>query len=328
MHFYPVIQFLRGVFTLLVAVYHLIRHHDAAGNLLEEGHIMMKVTEPFSLLVYAFFMFSAFVVPMGIAGNGYSLQRFPAFLSRRFIRIQIPYLASMLCIIAVESIWRIRHGETPDLDVGKILSNFFYVAPLTGDEWYNIIYWTLCLEFQCYIVIGLLMPFFEKANRMSIVMLLGLWSIFPFFVNQHLLFFKYTAVFNMGLVLFLYYQNRLRATETAGLLLLSSVIIFLCMRMEILIIVLLSLALIHHYQTKPIKAAIIGEPSYSMYLIHGLSGGLYLILRNKIVPFEMPWYFHLAAALMTAVFSAILFYWLIEKPSARLARKIRLRKTI
>ncbi|MEY4110800.1 MAG: hypothetical protein RLZZ46_1155 [Bacteroidota bacterium] len=72
-------------------------------------------------------------------------------------------------------------------------------------------------------------------------------------------------------------------------------------------------------------AAMIGEASYSMYLIHGLSGGLYLILRNKLGLGDLPWYFHLTAAIVVAVFSSIIFYLLIERPSARLAKKIKLR---
>jgi len=72
-------------------------------------------------------------------------------------------------------------------------------------------------------------------------------------------------------------------------------------------------------------AAMIGETSYSMYLIHGLSGGLYLILRNKLGLGEMPWYFHLITAIATAAISSIIFYLLIERPSARLAKKIKLR---
>jgi len=325
MQYYPVIQFLRGIFTLLVAVYHLVRHHDDSGSLLNEEHYFMKFSEPFSLMVYAFFMFSAFVVPMGIAGSNYSLKRFPAFISRRFLRIQIPYLASILLIIGVDFIWKIRQGITPEVDPGKLISNFLYLAPLTGHEWYNIIYWTLCLEFQCYVVIGLLMPFIEQANRLKLILFLSIFCLFPFFFTQHLNFLKYTAVFNLGLILFLYYQKRLQSSETLGLLLLSFMVIYLHMRIEILIILLISMACLHYFRTKAMPAAMIGEASYSMYLIHGLSGGLYLILRNKLGLGEMPWYFHLITAIATAAISSIIFYLLIERPSARLAKKIKLR---
>lgn len=322
--YFPVVQVMRGIFTLLVAVYHLVRHHDTSGALLEADHVFMKISEPFSLLVYAFFMFSAFVVPMGISGIDYRLEKFPAFILRRFIRIQLPYLASIILIIALDALWKIRQGEAPEIDPGRLITNFLYIAPLTGYTWYNIIYWTLCLEFQCYLVIGLLMPFFENADRRKIILLLGAWSFCPIIFKEHLFFFKYTPVFNMGLILFLFYRGRIKSIESLALILLSASMIAWQMRPEVLVILLISMGAIHFYRSKQMFFDFIGKPSYSMYLLHGLSGGLYLILRFRAGLGNLPWFFHLIAAILISIIASMIFYWFVEKPAEKIAKRIRL----
>jgi peptidoglycan/LPS O-acetylase OafA/YrhL len=322
---YQIIQLLRGIFTLFIVIYHFSLHHDQEGYLLPLDHPFVKFAEPLSLSVYAFFMFSAFVVPLGVYGAEYSLSKFPAFMLRRIIRLQIPYLASMLCIILFDALWASKAGLAYHFDFEKLMANFLYVAPFTGHDWYNIIYWSLCVEFQLYVLIGVLMPFLEHAPKIRLIPFLALFALLPIFFDQHLNVLKYAAVFNFGFILLLYHKERLKSIEAAGLFFISALVIFVSMRYEILVIVTLCTLLIHVFKTKPIPAASIGEMSYSLYLMHGLTGGFYLIIRFELGINHLHWIFHFLTALAIAIFCSWLFWMMIEKPAHRLARKVKLR---
>src|SRR5206468_1463603 len=66
-----------------------------------------------------------------------------------------------------------------------------------------------------------------------------------------------------------------------------------------------------------------GAWSYSLYLVHGQGMELYARLPIPYLGFNLTWIFTIASALLFAW----LFYLLIERPSHRLARRVRLQSS-
>ena len=84
-----IIHYLRGVASLAVAWFHLT-------NQWKDG---VQVSGSYGWLgVEAFFVISGFVIPYSISVNykTYSTSAFVSFMSRRVLRIEVPYIVSMI----------------------------------------------------------------------------------------------------------------------------------------------------------------------------------------------------------------------------------------
>lgn len=94
----PIIEGMRGLAAISVALYHLTATLPSA------------VFQPFHygwLGVDAFFVISGFVIPLSLFNEGYVVSDFGFFMLRRCARIEPPYLVSvvMVVVLAYVSSW-------------------------------------------------------------------------------------------------------------------------------------------------------------------------------------------------------------------------------
>ena len=146
-----VIHYLRGLASLAVAWFHLTRWPDGVPISGTYGWLGVEV----------FFVISGFVIPYSISTTyeTYSTSAFASFISRRLVRIEVPYIVSIILVIMLDHISALTpgfHGATPNFTAAQIASNIFYVAAWTGQKWLQPVYWTLAYEFAFYLTIGLL----------------------------------------------------------------------------------------------------------------------------------------------------------------------------
>jgi peptidoglycan/LPS O-acetylase OafA/YrhL len=87
------IDALRGAAALSVAWFHLT--NTFAGASREAGAAGW-------LGVDCFFVISGFVIPLSLHRAGHGLAQFPAFMAKRLIRIEPPYLASLALVVALQ----------------------------------------------------------------------------------------------------------------------------------------------------------------------------------------------------------------------------------
>jgi hypothetical protein len=84
----PVIELLRGLAAISVVLFHLSNSM--------ESETPRVLTAYGWLGVDVFFVISGFVIPYSLHGTGYSIRNFPRFMLRRVVRLEPPYLASIL----------------------------------------------------------------------------------------------------------------------------------------------------------------------------------------------------------------------------------------
>ena len=92
-----VVDQLRGLAALSVAWFHLTnQYHDWAGQSGSFGWLGVEV----------FFVISGFVIPLSLAGDWQQrgVRALPLFLARRIVRIEPPYLASVLIVVLLNII--------------------------------------------------------------------------------------------------------------------------------------------------------------------------------------------------------------------------------
>ena len=50
-------------------------------------------------------------------------------------------------------------------EVKKLIAHFFYAIPFIDMEWFNVIYWTLAVEIQFYVIVGFIFPLLNSKNE-------------------------------------------------------------------------------------------------------------------------------------------------------------------
>ncbi|MDB5090352.1 MAG: Peptidoglycan/LPS O-acetylase OafA/YrhL, contains acyltransferase and SGNH-hydrolase domain, partial [Mucilaginibacter sp.] len=236
------------------------------------------------------------------------------------IRIDPPYW----CIIALSFVL----GAVPVslLNLNSVLLHLFYLVPFVkGANWFLGIFWTLSIEFQFYLLLGIFFPFLMriKAN-LSILILIGL-SITCILsqLYAHGIIIEQMPDFVIGFIAFMAYAKKISLTK--GLLVLFAFSAYLMIFVSIktgAIPLLTALFILLYKSQKEIQPLyFLGKISYSLYLIHYplsvfLVGSISSYITNKSLLFLV--------CLLLSILSAYIFYLLVEKYALKLSKVIRL----
>lgn len=255
--------------------------------------------------------------------NQFRLSSIGGFLGRRWVRIEIPYIASILVYLGIMIAWSIKDGSGISVDFMQILHHLIYTIPFTDYAWFNEIYWTLALEFQFYIVIALAFPLFNSNNWIIRYGSLAVFSALGLLIPDNRLLFQYAPMFVVGIAL---YFHHLSATKTHpfawGLIGLCLVQIGFVFDIYAALFILASLILIPFSLSPKNLIVRIGKMGYSLYLIHGAAGGslLYFLAKNELSTGMK--YLAIVGAILFSIGVSYVFYRLIELPSVKGARRI------
>jgi len=108
--------------------------------------------------VEVFFVVSGFAIAYSLRDTrteGFSLAR---FMLRRAVRLDPPYWVGLLWLALVEVIHALfTHQPVVLPSFGKVLAHVFYLQDILGLGQFNLVFWTLCLEFQLYLVFAVMM---------------------------------------------------------------------------------------------------------------------------------------------------------------------------
>ena len=151
----PMVEYLRGLAALGVTWFHLTNSY---------GNGWVRASGAYGWLgVEVFFVISGFIIPYFItrAYTNYSLAQFPQFVLRRLLRLEPPYLISVVLALAL---WHLSSmmpgfaGTPPPHSWWQAMAHIAYLIPFTEYQWYNPVYWTLAYEFAFYFAIGIAYP--------------------------------------------------------------------------------------------------------------------------------------------------------------------------
>ena len=283
--------------------------------------------------VYVFFVISGMVIPLALEKANYRISHFFTFMGKRLLRLMPPLIASATVIVLSS------YGSL-DLNAKELfnswLASITLTSPLVGIPFLNDVYWTLFVEMQYYVYIGLVFPFLQHstAAQRRVVLLCMLGLSFLSLVsggNEKSKLLFHLPVFLMGYCTFLYYRKHIVKLEYLGwLILCTGVSLYLFgylygLGYRIATVALMTSLLIAHVHRGPRWLSNLGEFSYSFYLIHWpvisalclwagtytqtLEGSITLFLLIPIVSLGV----------------ARVFYALTEKPALRWSRRLRYR---
>jgi len=274
-----------------------------------------------------FFVISGFVIPWSLYRSRYVLRDYPKFLLKRNVRLYPPYLASIAITILATNFVLVPVFHIPKITVtGRdLLLHFAYLNDLVHVPWINVAYWTLAVEFQWYLLVGLMLPLLATPRKLvrfaGTAIMISLFFAFPY--NNRLIF-HHLPVFLIGVFVFQYRAKLIGAREFAGLVAVMTLVMIRPLGWMVLVVavatgMLIALSTFHSH-----AADRVGDISYSLYLLHLPIGVAVIGCLSHWLPYAS-WFIGLLDVIGVAAsaWAAWIMYQIIEKPSQDLSSAIR-----
>lgn len=321
----PVINSLRGLAALLVCLYHFIC--TTTGYFSDE--LLLDIFEYGKKGVHIFFIISGIVIPLSMIKSNYSYSLFKKFISKRFIRIEPPYLIAVILGICYLYIRNFIPGSA-DLDltpsIRDTLLHLGYLIPFVEDaKWISPVFWTLSIEFQYYLILALSFPLINSKTWLYRSVFYCILIAFPFILHSPSFFLHWGAYFGVGIVYALYFTKKINLKEFFLILCILLIVVFINQSLTDVIIAVFTLTIIHFFKDSNSKIGnFMGQISYSLYLMHGLFGKPFINFMSHRFTIPYQKFLVVSTGLLLSIIAAYLLWLVIEKPSQRFSQKIKL----
>jgi peptidoglycan/LPS O-acetylase OafA/YrhL len=218
-------------------------------------------------------------------------------------------------------------GERTPFIPGQFIAHLFYFIPFTKYPFYNHVFWTLSVEFQFYLLIGIFYFLVESyLYKRVFLIIFSLTCLIPF-GNADYLVLSFAPIFALGISLFNFYKDGKWTNVILPLVFLG--LIEYKFGMDVFILLLCSSLMIFLLKVLIKPLIFFGNISYSLYLTHSLCLIVFLGIAKKInfnLRQNQLWW--LFIEVLIAVLVAYLFYFLIERPSMMLSKHVFYKKPI
>jgi len=316
---------LRGLASFSVAWFHFTHGNP---RFLPSG--LLKSTGEYGWLgVSMFFVISGFVIPYALNKAQYEMGQYSHFLAKRIIRLDPPYIADICLILALAYLVPLApmfQGAPPTYTTMQLLCHLGYVNSLTGKPWVNPVFWSLGIEFQYYLLVGLIFPLLVASSRVLRLVLLATLLVPGLFIAQRSLIFASLPLFVAGILTF---QKKIGLLSihlfAAGLIVVFSVTWFES-GLGTAIVVLVTALAIAFLKLRSKLLTWLGTISYSLYLVHVPIGGKVVNLGSRYARGLYSEITVLILAVSASILAAYLLYWAVELPSQRLSSRISYRR--
>ena len=306
---------LRGLAALAVCWYHF----TTAAPTLDEGIVKSSGTYGW-LGVEVFFVISGFIIPYALHRSGYKLKNYPTFLIKRITRLDPPYIASIFVVIAVTYFFTFSphySGEKFAIDPVGLLLHVGYLNVIFHHPWLNPVYWTLAIEFQYYLLVGLIFSLISSKHRVVRLLTFALLGLTAVLIRREEYIFVFMFLFLMGMSVFQYRQKIVGRWEFVILVIAAAIGVYLTLGIPYMLAALIGVSGILFLRVRNTILNFLGMISYSLYLIHPPIARLGLGLGRRFAVNQPTRILLVMIALGLSIFAAYLLYLLVEKPSQR-----------
>lgn len=341
---FHLIDALRGFAALWVVFYHAYEggHIDGLVRLIPELFVII-IFELGSSGVPIFFVLSGFVIAHSITKDRVDGSYFARFTLRRSVRLDPPYWGSIVLVILLAWLSSNVKGEPFEWpDAGTVVAHLFYLQGILEIPHLNIIYWTLCLEIQFYLVLCALMyltQFFERYHNKAFIIIFSLMAaislLWPTKIMEENiypgLFFPHWHAFLLGVFSYWSWQKKISMCFFYPyflIVIVSSVV----SQSAFSIAAALTALIIHECARYNFITSLnwrwiqfLGVISYSLYLTHNpITGASYYLFYRVFGDSLILQSIALVVSTVICIIFAYVFWWLFEQWSIRLSKKILL----
>jgi peptidoglycan/LPS O-acetylase OafA/YrhL len=312
------LNFLRGIAAVIVCFCHM----GFAFNAGKSSNLIFSLFHDYGKYgVNMFFVISGFVIPLSFERGKYSINNYFTFLYKRLVRLQPPYLiALIITLLIMLASYKVRHVIFPET-ISTILESIIYLH-VPAD---NPVFWTLAIEAEFYLFIGLLYPLIKKYPKLSICLFIPTFILLSQinFINQNISLFLNLDFFLIGTIGYLIYERKGFIVINYIVLIGLVICCFFFYELAAVISALLTILVILFYK-KPLPSFLqfFGTISYSLYLIHFPLTTKIINIGNRYMNSNYQFIFFTIVFTFTSLVSWVM-YRLIESPSENLSRKIK-----
>jgi peptidoglycan/LPS O-acetylase OafA/YrhL len=311
------IEYLRGIAAFAVMWFHFTYR-------LPDGFLRTSGLYGY-LGVQVFFVISGFIIPYAMDGRGFRIGRDGlAFVGRRIVRLEPPYLMSIVLILSVQQLAALTPWFGDDVtahDLYRAALHLFYLAPWAGEDWLSPVYWSLAIEFQYYFLVLAAAPLLlYRASLWPQRALFLIAIMLAYASSEPRLVFVYLPVFGFGFVQFLLMRRDMRLGEALVWLLAFGAVLWRQDEPWWLGSTIAIVALNMPWPKRCPPLLFLGTISYSLYLLHGPIG----LCVDQVLSFvpNCPPTLELFVQIAAALLLAALFWALVERPSTLLSQRI------
>jgi peptidoglycan/LPS O-acetylase OafA/YrhL len=319
----PIIHTLRGFSAMGICLYHYVC--CTTGYIQSEW--ALTTFGMLALNVQIFFIVSAMVIPISMINAGYHIHHFFTFVIKRAARIEPPYLISLVLACAYLNLRNIIPGSA-QIDLAPSWSDFLlhigYLVPFVENtKWMNPVYWSLSVEFQYYLCLGLLFPLAIHRQLIFRILFYAALLLGPWLTDAASFFSSWSSLFLMGILYILLFLKRIDRIEFWIFFVLACAVTYGKVGHFDLLVGLMALTLIHFFRDFDANwGRYFGDRSFSIYLLHSITGAP--IINFLSHRFQEGWQKPLVISfgiLICLVCSHYFHRW-VEMPSLRLSKKI------
>lgn len=313
------ISFLRAIASISVCLFHL-----ACGNpsFISKSNLIIKTLGYGYLGVQVFFILSGFIICYSFPPE-YQLKNFFSFFKKRLVRVEPPYLLSILLTLSVAYIAALITKNPVAFSWKNIFYHIGYLNSFTKTAYINPVYWTLGIEFQFYILIGLLFPLVKRSVYFLTLFIIGLLLLNFMQVDNGNLIFAHTPLFCAGILSYFIACSTLQSKWILICLLIATLLTIKLNQPEAIYVSLFTICVIGFPFRYNTFVQFFSNISYSLYLVHVPIGGRIINLSLRFVKTDNQKYLAIAAAFITSIVAAYVFYLVVEKPAIKWSKQIR-----
>lgn len=333
------LDFLRGIASFGVCWFHLTTFHYTSPD--GPFYHLVRSSGAYGWLgVEVFFVISGFVIPYSLYRARYELKNYTTFILKRVIRLDPPYLVSLVLILVLAYAYGLYTGkaavvEGAPISVTRVALHLGYLNMFFSQPWLNPAFWTLAIEFQYYLIMGLVFPLVRSRSRWVRIAFLICFALPAFFDRPTLMtggvpysrfIFQFGFLFVMGIASFQRWVELIGRWEYAISICLATVGAFFTSGLAPALAGLFAIVCINLYNHRNFISAFFGNISYSLYLLHWPLGHLTLsVIGNKFVgaQTDIAKTGMLILTLGVCLMSSYLLYRLVERPAQQWSSRIK-----
>lgn len=315
----PQIIFLRGLAALMVCFFHLFCGNV---NLFPTTNFLKHIFSYGYLGVPVFFMISGFIICYSLPVN-YKLAQSKTFFLKRIIRIEPPYIASILLVILLNYVGSFYSHVPLQFSWVDFFCHFAYLNNFGIGTYYNVVYWTLGIEFQFYILIGLLFSLVSRSKTSLIVFMVALLFATFIHVNNMQLIFQYLSIFGIGILTYFYqFKKQVNKPVYIAFCILFLVQIYIYQHLDVFCASAFTLLVLNTWNYNHGVLDFFSNISFSLYLTHTIIGGKVINLGLRFAHSTGERYLLFLAALGASIVFAYIFYRVIERPFIVMGKRL------
>lgn len=317
----PVLDSLRALAAMAVCIFHFVVgpinfiNNEAILNFFGYGKYGVQL----------FFVISGFIIPWSLNIKKYQIQSYFKFLIKRLVRLEPPYLFSVLLVLLLFFIryYFLNEIDSRHFTFTQVILHIGYLIPFFENyHWINEVYWTLAIEFQFYIFIGV--AYFALSSNYFYFRLLSFLSVLILhFIGSDQFLPYWLPVFLLGNLLFLLKTKKIGEIEYYILTVITLGFILISMSLPIFISSLLPVIFILYFEKLNfVIGTWFGKISYSIYLVHTIIGSAIINVLSHYVSNSFGKFLVVLTGIICTILFSYLTYIYVEKKSQKYSSKL------